>query len=82
MSSYTICTDYAQKVCAHGYCKMCYNKTIERDARNQKERRKMTIYKTRYQALKNKTGDQMIVKVSGGYTIMEPYEYRMWKHQK
>lgn len=42
----------------------------------------MTIYETRYQARKNKTGDQMIVKVSGGYTIMEPYEYQVWKRQK
>lgn len=42
----------------------------------------MYIYETRYQARKNKTGDQIIVKVSGGYTLMTPEEYRVWRTQK
>ena len=42
----------------------------------------MTIYETRYQSQKNKIGDQVIVKVSGGYTLMEPQDYRVWRCQK
>lgn len=42
----------------------------------------MYIYDTRYQAAKNKIGEQKIVKVSGGYALMEPYEYRVWRTQK
>lgn len=42
----------------------------------------MYIYENRYRALKNKMGDQKVVKVAGGYAIMEPYEYQVWKHQK
>lgn len=42
----------------------------------------MCIYETRYQARKNKIGDQKIVKVAGGYVLMEPYEYQVWKQQK
>ena len=42
----------------------------------------MTIYKNRYQARKVATGDEMVVKVDGGYTIMAPAAYRIWRIQK
>lgn len=42
----------------------------------------MEIYKNRYQATKAKTGNEVIVKVSGGYTLMDPADYRIWKNQK
>lgn len=48
----------------------------------------MEIYKTRYQAEKEKresawhsTADK-VVKVEGGYVIMTDSEYRTWKGQK
>lgn len=42
----------------------------------------MTIYPTRYQARKNATSDEKVVKVSGGYAIMSQDQYRIWKRQK
>lgn len=42
----------------------------------------MEIYYNRYQAFKNKSGDQMVAKVSGGYTLMTPEEYRVWRCHK
>lgn len=42
----------------------------------------MIIYNTRYQAKKNATSEEKVVKVDGGYTIMSYDEYRRWKGQK
>ncbi len=46
------------------------------------------LYKTRYLAEKVKrnscyfNGDDKIVKVTGGYKIMSPWEYDVWRKQK
>ena len=40
-----------------------------------------TIYTTRYQAQKAKTGDCKIVKVDGGYMLMTYSEYNTWHKQ-
>jgi hypothetical protein len=42
----------------------------------------MTIYITRYQARKNATGSEIVVKVAGGYVIMSAYEYQAWRKQR
>lgn len=43
----------------------------------------MVIYKTRYQAKKHARGDEVVVKVDGGYTIMDAfYYYNVWRNQK
>lgn len=48
----------------------------------------MEIYKTRYLACKERknnpfyNGSEIIVKVGGGYTIMDADKYRIWKKQK
>lgn len=42
----------------------------------------MTIYKNRYQAKKNANYGDVIVKVDGGYTIMDALEYSIWRNQK
>lgn len=48
----------------------------------------MTIYKTRYQAIKARKTDRVysmmdkIVKVEGGYTIMTASDYNTWRKQK
>lgn len=48
----------------------------------------MEIYKNRYQANKVRSTSpwynafDMIIKVDGGYVIMAPDEYRVWKLQK
>ena len=42
----------------------------------------MTIYKNRYQAQKAYAGDEVIVKVCGGYTVMTYDAYVTWKKQK
>lgn len=42
----------------------------------------MTIYKNRYQAKKNAKQGDVVVKVEGGYTVMDAYSYYVWKHQK
>ena len=42
----------------------------------------MTIYPTRYQAKKNATSEEKVVKVDGGYTVMTYDEYRIFKGQK
>lgn len=46
------------------------------------------LYPTRYKATKERdtnprhNGDDIIVKVTGGYTIMSPWEYDVWRKQK
>lgn len=40
------------------------------------------IYKNRYQATKDRKGNEKIIKVCGGYKIMTPQEYKIWKKQK
>lgn len=42
----------------------------------------MIIYKTRYQAEKHKTQNDKVIKVDGGYAVMSPSQYRLWKLQK
>ena len=42
----------------------------------------MTIYKNRYQARKNANYGDVVVKVEGGYTVMDAYSYRVRKKQK
>ena len=42
----------------------------------------MKIYKTRYEANKDRQGLDIIVKVCGGYTIMEPSNYKTWRQQR
>lgn len=47
----------------------------------------MLIFKNRYQARKaaaeaNVLGVCCIVKVSGGFTVMSPQAYEVWKKQK
>lgn len=43
----------------------------------------MKIYKTRYQAEKEKIkGREKIVKVNGGYVIMSYDKYKDWRKQK
>lgn len=43
----------------------------------------MDIYKTRYQAEKDrKKGKEKVVKVDGGYTIMTYENYEIWRKQK
>ncbi len=43
---------------------------------------KTGLYKSRYYAAKAALAYQVIVKVDGGYRIMEPYEYHVWKNQR
>ena len=46
------------------------------------------LYPTRYKATKERdnnpryNGDDKIVKVIGGYKIMSPWEYDIWRKQK
>lgn len=43
----------------------------------------MVIYKTRYRAKKHARGDEVVVKIDGGYTIMGAgYYYNVWRKQK
>ncbi len=43
----------------------------------------MTIYPTRYQAEKSRRkGEEIVVKVCGGYTVMTYTDYQIWKAQK
>lgn len=42
----------------------------------------MTIYKNRYQAKKHAKSNEVIVKVEGGYAIMDAAYYNVWKKQK
>lgn len=42
----------------------------------------MEIYETRYQAKKNAQGDEVVVKVDGGYAVMKASDYNIWKNQK
>ena len=39
-------------------------------------------YNTRYQAKKNATGADVVVKVEGGYKVMTCSEYNTWRKQK
>lgn len=43
----------------------------------------MEIYKNRYQAEKvRKKGEEVVVKVCGGYAVMTYRDYAIWKKQK
>ena len=43
---------------------------------------KTGLYTSRYYAKKAATGDKVVVKVCGGYTIMTASQYNGWKKQK
>lgn len=41
------------------------------------------LFESRYYAKKYAKGDEVVVKVEGGYTVMKAdYYYRIWKGQK
>ena len=40
------------------------------------------LYTTRYYARKACTGDRVVVKVCGGYTIMTASNYNVWRSQR
>ena len=40
------------------------------------------LYKSRYYANKAKSDNEVVVKVCGGFKIMDAYEYAVWKEQK
>lgn len=42
----------------------------------------MMIYRTRYLARKAAKSDEVVVKVCGGFMLMEARAYRIWKSQK
>lgn len=42
----------------------------------------MMIYKSRYMARKEARAEEVVVKVEGGYMLMEAREYRIWKSQR
>lgn len=42
----------------------------------------MTTYETKKEALKNKTGEETIRKVEGGWAVMTWSEYHIWRQQK
>lgn len=55
----------------------------QRTERKEKEEAEMDIYKTRHQAEKvRKKGEERVIKVDGGYTIMSYENYEIWRKQK
>nr|DAV03488.1 MAG TPA: immunity protein [Caudoviricetes sp.] len=40
------------------------------------------VYKSRYYAKKQAKSTDVVVKVDGGYTIMDCYDYKIWRGQK
>ena len=42
----------------------------------------MYVYKTRYQAEKDRKANERIVKVDGGYVLMDYKYYEIWRNQK
>ena len=40
------------------------------------------LYKTRYYAMKAATNNEIVVKVTGGYKLMDGYQYQIWRKQK
>ena len=40
------------------------------------------VYKSRYYAKKQASAADVVVKVEGGYRIMDCYDYKIWKGQK
>lgn len=43
---------------------------------------KTGLYTSRYYAKKDATGDDVVVKVYGGYKIMAASDYNIWRKQK
>ena len=43
---------------------------------------KYGMYQTRYQARKAASGRDVVVKVYGGYRIMDAGEYNIWRKQR
>lgn len=41
-----------------------------------------SLYTSRYYARKAATGDQVVVKVDGGYKIMSASNYNIWRKQR
>lgn len=42
----------------------------------------MVVYPTRYAARKAQFGDEVCVRVCGGYALMSCSDYRIWRKQK
>ena len=43
----------------------------------------MMLYSTRYQAEKaRRKGEEVVVKVCGGYAVMSYHDYHIWRKQK
>ena len=42
----------------------------------------MTTYNTRYAARKAASGDDVVVKVCGGYAVMSASDYNVWRNQR
>lgn len=40
------------------------------------------LFKSRYYAKKYAKGDEVVVKVEGGYMIMKASDYKIWRGQK
>lgn len=40
------------------------------------------LYTSRYYARKDATGDEVVVKVCGGYRIMSASDYNVWRKQR
>ncbi len=40
------------------------------------------LYTSRYYAQKDATGDEVVVKVCGGYRIMSASDYNVWRKQR
>jgi len=40
------------------------------------------LFTSRYYAKKHAKGDDVVVKVNGGYTVMSADYYKIWKNQK
>ena len=40
------------------------------------------LYASRYYALKAATGDEVVIKVDGGYKILSASDYNIWRKQR
>ena len=63
--------------------KTASERTADLSAGRGERKTEMEIFKNRYQAEKiRKKGEEVIVKVFGGYTIMTYFNYHVWRAQK
>lgn len=59
------------------------NKKKEREVNTMKGYDDYTgLFKSRYYAKKYAKGNEVVVKVDGGYTVMSANYYRIWKNEK